>query len=107
MYICNCKSVNHLEWHPTQIYDDGLCYYCGHYALKANEKTRRNAAAPKKPKTRRNGIDEFIRKREEIIGYSNKGLNMSQIAVIMDMGVKTVSAIKNLSGCYKRYKGKV
>jgi len=37
MKVCNCKSLSELFFHETRTYDDGKCYFCGHYALDGRE----------------------------------------------------------------------
>lgn len=107
MWVCNCKSEHHLLWHETQVYDDGICYYCGHYALdrgsvdvKVISVKKKSAKINKRPK-----LQEVKERREKITHLFNKGMTIREIGVKMGLNPKTVSAIKNLAGTYGKYKG--
>lgn len=109
MWVCNCKSKNY-DFHPTQVYDDGLCYYCGHYALQEEERFKRRSSKPvKESELSREELkairkQQFINKRVKILQLKEQGLTNLDIAVMFQINVDTVNMIRNMSGTYKKYR---
>ena len=105
-WVCNCKSLNITDFHDTKVYDDGICYFCGHYALERDLKHRRNKALPKKlsKRTHITSFEEFKVKYEKITLLRNEGLTFVEIAYSMDISISTVERIKGFYGSYKAYK---
>jgi len=87
-YICNCKSKSEVNFHETLVYDNGKCYYCGHYALQGSPSIPNNDYAQYLKPEWRNGPFTYtprcskktIRRIAEYEKFSSKGMTDIQIA---------------------------
>lgn len=108
MWICNCKTEHHLLWHETQIYDDGICYFCGYYAMKKETMgkiTMVNLNTTVRKFNRKPKLQDVKERHEKITRLFEEGMSIRDIGDMMQLNSKTVSAIKNLAGSYRKYRG--